>query len=85
MRQQKEHRESVYRCLSDYLPESSESEGKLGLFAVTAGEGIELIAQEFRDEGDDYSAIIVQALGDRLAEATAEWLHAKSETTLGTS
>ena len=72
----KEHRESIYRCLADYLPETSESGGNLGLFAVTAGDGIELIAQEFRDEGDDYSAIIVQALGDR-AEATAEWLHAK--------
>lgn len=77
MRQQKLHREGIYRSLADYLPLERDGDGHLGLFAVTAGESIEAIAQEYRDQGDDYSAIIVQALGDRLAEATAEWLHAK--------
>jgi len=77
MRQQKHHREGIYRCLADYLPPSEDQAAHLGLFAVTAGESIETIAQEFRDQGDDYSAIIIQALGDRLAEATAEWLHAR--------
>jgi 5-methyltetrahydrofolate--homocysteine methyltransferase len=46
-----------------------------GGFVVTAGSEVDELAATFRKEGDDYSAIIVQALGDRLAEATAEYLH----------
>ncbi len=46
-----------------------------GGFAVTAGLGVEAFAQAFRRNHDDYSAIMVQALGDRLAEAFAEYLH----------
>ena len=47
----------------------------LGAFAVTAGHGEPALAREYRDRGDDYSAIIVAALADRLAEAFAERLH----------
>ena len=42
---------------------------------MTMGPGVEAYANTFRDAGDDYSAIMVQALGDRLAEALAEYVH----------
>ncbi len=47
----------------------------VGVFAVTAGDGIEVRAHAFEAERDDYSAIMAKALGDRLAEAFAECLH----------
>ena len=49
----------------------------LGMFAVTAGLGIERKLAEFEANKDDYSAIMLKALADRLAEGFAEWLHAK--------
>jgi 5-methyltetrahydrofolate--homocysteine methyltransferase len=65
-------------CLADFIaPESSKRSDALGGFAVTAGREIHLLAAEFERQHDDYSSIIVKILGDRLAEATAEWLHAK--------
>ena len=48
-----------------------------GAFAVTGGLGIEKKLTEFETKKDDYSAIMLKALADRLAEAFAEWLHAK--------
>ena len=54
----------------------------IGGFAVTAGHGEPALAAEFRDKGDDYSAIITAALADRLAEAFAERLHQKVRTEL---
>jgi 5-methyltetrahydrofolate--homocysteine methyltransferase len=50
----------------------------IGGFAVTAGPGVEAFAAEFRAAHDDYSAILVQALGDRLAEAMAEAFHKRA-------
>ena len=47
----------------------------MGAFAVTAGLGIEKKLSEFEAKRDDYSAIMLKALADRLAEAFAEWLH----------
>ena len=47
----------------------------LGGFAVTAGPEVDARAKTFKDAGDDYQAILVAALGDRLAEAAAEFLH----------
>ena len=47
----------------------------LGAFAVCAGEGVENLAKEFEKDNDDYSAIMVKALGDRFAEAMAEFTH----------
>jgi len=49
----------------------------VGAFAVTAGIGEEEVATRFKRANDDYSSIMVKALADRLAEAFAEWLHAK--------
>ena len=65
-------------CLSDFLaPKDSGRPDYLGGFAVTAGLGIEKKLAEFEAKKDDYSAIMLKALADRLAEAFAEWLHAK--------
>ncbi len=50
----------------------------LGGFAVTSGHGADAFAAELRAEHDDYSAIIAQALGDRLAEALAELMHKRA-------
>ena len=50
----------------------------LGMFAVTAGIGADELAREFEREHDDYNAIMVKALADRLAEAFAEYLHAQA-------
>jgi 5-methyltetrahydrofolate--homocysteine methyltransferase len=50
----------------------------LGLFAVTAGIGADALVARFEQEHDDYNAIMVKALADRLAEASAEYLHAQA-------
>ncbi len=52
----------------------------VGAFAVTAGHGVERRVAEFEAANDDYSAIMLKALADRLAEATAEWLHLQVRT-----
>ena len=59
----------------DHAPRDSGRIDYFGGFAVSAGKEVESFAATFRDAGDDYSAIIVQSLGDRLAEASAEYLH----------
>ena len=65
-------------CLADYIaPKSSGRPDYLGSFAVTAGPGVEKFSHEFKAAGDDYNAIMVQALGDRIAEAMAEFFHKK--------
>ena len=55
----------------------------LGGFAVTAGHGVEALAAEFKAAHDDYSAIMAQALGDRLAEALAELMHKRARDLCG--
>ena len=63
-------------CLADFLkPVEAESQDYIGAFAVTAGIGIEAKLAEFERQHDDYSAIMLKALADRLAEAFAEYLH----------
>ncbi len=64
------------RSLTDYLaPKSSGKADYMGAFAVTAGIGIESHVARFEAAHDDYSAILVKALADRLAEAFAELMH----------
>lgn len=77
LRQQKEKTsDSTYYSLADFIaPESSGFVDYIGGFAVTAGYEVEEYAETFRSKGDDYRAIMVQALGDRFAEALAEYLH----------
>jgi len=63
-------------CLADFVaPASSGLADHIGAFAVTAGIGIEEHVERFEKQHDDYSAIILKALADRLAEASAEYLH----------
>lgn len=65
-------------CLSDFVaPQSDNSTDYMGGFVVTAGHGIEKHLKRFTDENDDYSAIMLKILADRLAEATTELLHEK--------
>ncbi len=62
--------------LSDYIaPRDTGRLDYLGAFAVTAGHGADELARQFESEHDDYNAIMVKALADRLAEAFAEYLH----------
>ena len=56
-------------------PEAAGVADALGMFVVTAGAEVDAIARELEASHDDYSAILVKTLGDRLVEAGAEWLH----------
>ena len=73
-------------CLADFVaPRPSPAAGRdvppppdyIGAFAVTAGLGLDELVKGFKAAQDDYSAIMAEALADRLAEAFAEWLHAR--------
>lgn len=67
-----------YYCLSDYIaPIETGMTDHIGMFAVTAGHGIESHIQAFEAKHDDYNAILLKSLADRLAEAAAEYLHFK--------
>ncbi|AVS72789.1 methionine synthase (B12-dependent) [Paracidovorax cattleyae] len=71
------------RCLADFVaPKESGTADYAGLFAVTAGLGVEKKEQAFIDALDDYSAIMLKSLADRLAEAFAECLHQRVRTDL---
>jgi len=71
------------RCLADFVaPQASGVADYVGLFAVTAGIGAEQRAAAFEAAQDDYSAILLKALADRLAEAFAECLHQRVRTDL---
>ncbi len=72
---------SPNRCLADFIaPKGSGKNDYIGLFAVTAGIGVEKKEQQFAADLDDYSAIMLKALADRLAEAFAERLHQRVRT-----
>ncbi len=65
-------------CLADYIaPKETGVADYIGGFAVTAGIGIDARVAEFEKNNDDYNAILLKALADRLAEAFAELLHAR--------
>jgi 5-methyltetrahydrofolate--homocysteine methyltransferase len=65
-------------CLADYIaPKTSGVADYIGAFAVTAGIGIDKHVAEFEKQHDDYNAILLKSLADRLAEAFAELLHAR--------
>jgi 5-methyltetrahydrofolate--homocysteine methyltransferase len=65
-------------CLADYIaPKTSKIKDYIGAFAVTTGMGIDSRVAEFEKQNDDYSAILLKALADRLAEAFAELLHSR--------
>ncbi len=76
------------RSLADFIAPAKRADGSagppdyIGLFAVTAGLGVEKKERQFTDDHDDYSAIMLKALADRLAEAFAERLHQRVRTEL---
>jgi 5-methyltetrahydrofolate--homocysteine methyltransferase len=82
LRQQGEHRPGVpNRSLADFVaPVSTGLPDHVGAFAVTAGIGLPDKVTEFKADLDDYSAILLEALADRLAEAFAERLHERVRT-----
>ncbi|MDP3969471.1 MAG: methionine synthase [Nocardioides sp.] len=77
LRQQGEHRGGVpHKCLSDFVaPEETGLRDWVGGFAVTAGIGVPEKVAEMKEALDDYSAILLESIADRLAEAFAEQLH----------
>jgi 5-methyltetrahydrofolate--homocysteine methyltransferase len=82
LRQQGEHRDGVpNRSLGDFVaPSDTGLADHVGAFAVTAGRGAVERILEFKEQHDDYSAIMLEALADRLAEAFAERLHQRVRT-----
>jgi 5-methyltetrahydrofolate--homocysteine methyltransferase len=71
------------RCLADYVAnKDSDIEDYVGCFAVTTGHGVEEKVAQFLAKHDDYSAIMLKALADRLAEAFAELMHWRIRTDL---
>ena len=79
LRQQlKKHASKPNFALSDYVaPKESGRQDYIGAFCVTTGFGTKEKAEAFEADHDDYNSIMVKALADRLAEAFAEFLHAK--------
>jgi 5-methyltetrahydrofolate--homocysteine methyltransferase len=73
LRQQVDHGDDKpYLSLVDFVAQQNDH---IGAFAVTAGLGLDEVAAQFTAEHDDYRAIMIKALADRLAEAFAEYLH----------
>jgi len=76
--------DNANKALADYIaPQETGFPDHLGAFAVTAGIGVEELSRKFKDDLDDYNAIMVSALADRLAEAFAEYLHKKAREACG--
>jgi 5-methyltetrahydrofolate--homocysteine methyltransferase len=68
----------VFHALADFVaPLESGRRDYVGAFACTAGHGCDELCRRYDREHDDYSSILAKALADRLAEAFAEWLHAR--------
>ncbi|WP_396430646.1 methionine synthase [Limnohabitans sp.] len=70
------------RCLADFVAPQGSAKDHVGVFAVTAGIGADKRAEAFEAAHDDYNAIMLKSLADRLAEALAECLHKKVRTDL---
>ncbi|WP_139723141.1 methionine synthase [Serinicoccus chungangensis] len=79
LRQQKERRQGGYAALSDFVAAQGDH---VGAFAVSIHGADTLAARLREEEHDDYGAIMVQVLADRLAEAFAEWVHREVRTDL---
>jgi 5-methyltetrahydrofolate--homocysteine methyltransferase len=82
LRQQGKHRAGIpNRSLADFVaPASAGLPDHIGAFAVTAGVGLEDRVKAFKADHDDYNAILLESLADRLAEAFAERLHERIRT-----
>ncbi len=83
LRQQVVTQNQPQRCLSDFVaPRGPHGLDAVGAFAVSI-QGADELARKYEQEHDDYSAIMVKVLADRLAEAFAEWLHREARRALG--
>ncbi len=70
--------DSKNHSLADLIaPKDSGKKDHIGFFIVTAGDGVDAYAKEYEKKFDDYKAIMIKALGDRIAEAYAEFMHEK--------
>jgi 5-methyltetrahydrofolate--homocysteine methyltransferase len=80
LRQQEEMSAGTpHLSLADFIaPRESGIDDFVGAFAVTAGHGVDALVAAFERDHDDYHAIMVKALADRLVEAFAEYLHARA-------
>lgn len=74
---------NIQHCLADWITEEGVGSDHLGVFAVTSGYGCVTKAREMEALNDDYTAIMVKAIGDRVAEALAEWAHLKFRKIMG--
>lgn len=79
LRQQKEKigEDGQYYCLADFVAPEASLQDSIGAFAVTMGYEVEKYAKTYAEKNDDYTAIMIKAIGDRLAEALAELTHKK--------
>jgi len=78
LRQQMKHsRGRANFALADFVAPEGDAPDYVGGFVVTAGHGVKERVEAFKDAGDDYNAIMLEALADRLAEAFAEHMHAR--------
>ena len=76
LRQQMEKSAGAYQALSDFVaPAASGVADHVGFFAVSCGKGVETLVRQYEADGDEYNAILIKVLADRLAEAFAELLH----------
>ncbi|WP_419168895.1 methionine synthase [Halobacteriovorax sp.] len=85
LRQQKEKTQNdrPYLSLADYILPKGDKQDYIGSFVVTIGKEVEEYAKTFEDKGDDYTSIMVKAVGDRLAEAYAELIHERARQMCG--
>ena len=78
----------VHYSLADFIldqkiAEKIQRKDYIGFFAVTATNDVEKIANKFEKDNDDYNSIMAKALGDRIAEACAEWAHQQIRNNFG--
>jgi 5-methyltetrahydrofolate--homocysteine methyltransferase len=77
LRQQEKNSTGDTLSLSDYVCETGDN---MGIFVATAGAEIKTLSQKYHDAGDDYLALLINLLSDRLAEACSEYLQVQLET-----
>ena len=66
--------------MADFVATANEAQDYIGAFAVTSGGAWDAWAKELEAANDDYNAILIKTIADRLAESFAEWLHRKVRT-----
>lgn len=81
-RQRKPGTDGTCRALCDFVAPAGEHTDHVGVFAVTVSPSFIRHLEDVKKHGDQYSALLMQSVGDRLAEAASEWLHARVRRTL---